>query len=103
MHSHTAQTQKQTAHSKKTNRHTNINNTEENELGGKDFYSASKAGAEFVISAFLNSKKREGLNITVIRSGNVIGGGDRGKYRLMTDVINSINSNETFELRKPTQ
>ena len=78
-----------------------IDNTEENELGGKDFYSASKAGAEFVISAFLNSKKREGLNITVIRSGNVIGGGDRGKYRLMTDVINSINSNETFELRKP--
>ena len=78
-----------------------INNVETDELGGKDFYSASKAGAEFIIQAFLNNKERADLNVTVIRSGNVIGGGDRGEYRLMTDLINSIYSNKDFELRKP--
>ena len=78
-----------------------IQNVESDPLGGKDFYSASKASSEFAIQAFLNNKSRDNLNITVIRSGNVIGGGDRAKFRLLTDLVNSINTNTNFELRKP--
>lgn len=76
-------------------------NTELAELGGKDFYSASKAGAEFVIEAYKGIKKRDDLNLSVIRSGNVIGGGDRAEYRLIKEIVDSINLGTTFELRKP--
>ena len=85
----------------KVYRFPNSDNTEVAELGGKDFYSASKAGAEFVIEAYQGIKKRDELNLSVIRSGNVIGGGDRAEYRLIKEVIDSINLGKTFELRKP--
>ena len=41
----------------KVYRFPNSDNTEVAELGGKDFYSASKAGAEFVIEAYQGIKK----------------------------------------------
>lgn len=85
----------------KVYRFPNSDNTEVAELGGKDFYSASKVGAEFVIEAYQGIKKRDELNLSVIRSGNVIGGGDRAEYRLIKELIDSINSGKTFELRKP--
>ena len=77
-------------------------NFEEDQLGGHDFYSASKASSEFIISSYKNIKKNEHLNFTVIRSGNVIGGGDRADYRLIVELIESILQNNTFELRKPS-
>ena len=54
-------------------------NLEESSLGGKEFYSASKASTEHIISAFINTISRKDLNIGVVRSGNVLGGGDGGK------------------------
>lgn len=80
---------------------TSINNIESDHLGGKEFYSASKAATEHIISAFINSEMKQNLNIGVIRSGNVLGGGDGGKDRIQTDVINSLKSGKDIILRNP--
>jgi CDP-glucose 4,6-dehydratase len=80
---------------------TSINNIESDHLGGKEFYSASKAATEHIISAFTNSEKKQDLNVGVIRSGNVLGGGDGGKDRIQTDVIKSLKNGEDIVLRNP--
>ena len=41
------------------------------------------------------------LNINKVRSGNVIGGGERAKNRLFTDLIQSFNNNLPIEIRNP--
>ncbi len=79
----------------------NQDNFENFKLGGKEFYSASKASSEHVISAFKNTIKREDLNIGVVRAGNVLGGGDYGNDRLLTDIINSLKENQDVVLRSP--
>ena len=85
---------------KKTNKYY----SEKDELGGKDPYSASKVCAEIVTLSYINSffKKTNIKNkISTARSGNVIGGGDYSKNRLLPDVIKIINSKKIFELRNP--
>ena len=85
---------------KKTNKYY----SEKDELGGKDPYSASKVCAEIVTHSYINSffKKTNIKNkISTARSGNVIGGGDYSKNRLIPDVIKIINSKKIFELRNP--
>ena len=48
---------------------------ENDELGGDDFYSASKASTELIINSFYNSfiKKNRNLKIASARAGNVVG------------------------------
>ena len=85
---------------KKTNKYY----SEKDELGGKDPYSASKVCAEIVTLSYINSffKKTNIKNkISTARSGNVIGGGDYSKNRLIPDIIKIINSKKIFELRNP--
>ena len=85
---------------KKTNKYY----SENDELGGKDPYSASKVCAEIVTLSYINSffKKTNIKNkISTARSGNVIGGGDYSKNRLIPDIIKIINSKKIFELRNP--
>ena len=64
---------------------------ENDKLGGKDPYSASKASAEHVIDSYYNSffKKNNKIKITVARAGNVIGGGDWSENRIIPDLIKS--------------
>ena len=76
-------------------------NTEDYELGGKEFYSASKVSKENVINAFSNSLLLENKFISTIRSGNVIGGGDRSKNRLIPDLVVSVLSEKDIVLRNP--
>jgi len=75
---------------------------EDDPLKGKDPYSASKVGAEAVISAWQQIQSLQG-GPTVIsaRTGNVIGGGDLGEYRLLPDVIRSITQINDLEIRNP--
>lgn len=73
---------------------------EDDALGGDDPYSASKAMAEILSNSY---KKSYGMSIVTARGGNVIGGGDWNKYRIVTDVVNSIFKNKTFEFRNPNQ
>lgn len=73
-------------------------------LGGKDPYSASKASAELAIESYIQSffvNKTKNLNIGIARAGNVIGGGDWSKNRLIPDCMKSIKKYRKLELRSP--
>ena len=77
----------------------------ENEaLGGHDPYSASKACVEILSQSwqqsFFNSESSK-CAVATARAGNVIGGGDWSKDRLIPDVLASINRNESVVLRSP--
>jgi CDP-glucose 4,6-dehydratase len=75
---------------------------ESDKLKGKDPYSASKVGAESVISAWKNIWNiNQSHNICSVRAGNVIGGGDLSKDRLIPDIIRSTTSNSKVIIRNP--
>jgi len=81
--------------------------TENDAMGGYDPYSSSKGCAELVTSAyrrsFFNSEryKDHGISIASARAGNVIGGGDWAKDRLITDIMNSYLKGMSVEIRNP--
>ena len=76
---------------------------ENDELGGPDPYSASKAAAELVFSAYGSSffQDRPSLGFASVRAGNVIGGGDWSEDRIVPDCIRSLQAREPIILRKP--
>jgi len=76
---------------------------ENDELGGADPYSASKAAAELVFSAYCESflDTRPELITAVARAGNVIGGGDMSDNRIVPDCIRSLRKGEAITLRRP--
>ncbi len=71
-------------------------------LGGYDPYSASKAASELVIAsyrdAFLSNK---GVVVASARAGNVIGGGDWSKERLIPDAVRAWSANKNLHIRQP--
>ena len=75
----------------------------ENEpLGGRDPYSASKAGTELVVAAwrasfFAGTK----VKLASARAGNVIGGGDWAENRLIPDCIRAMAAGREIEIRSP--
>lgn len=80
---------------------------ENDRLGGYDPYSASKACAELVIDSYRNSffnpdrYSEHCKSIAVARAGNVIGGGDWAKDRLIPDIVRSLSKGETITIRNP--
>jgi CDP-glucose 4,6-dehydratase len=85
------------------NTNTRISFDENDKLGGFDNYSASKACAEHIFfsyyqSYFLNNSEKK---IVSVRAGNVIGGGDFKKDRIIPDIIRSIQKNKKIEIRNP--
>ncbi len=76
---------------------------ESDKLGGEDPYSGSKASAEIIINSYIKSffQKKKNLGLASARAGNVIGGGDWSKNRLVPDCIKSLNKNKTIFLRNP--
>jgi len=71
-------------------------------LSGKDPYSASKVGSEAVIAAWQNlSKISGGPKLAAVRAGNVIGGGDFAKDRILPDLIRGFSTGEGIEVRNP--
>tara|TARA_B110000238_G_scaffold13022_1_gene12692 strand:- start:115 stop:873 length:759 start_codon:yes stop_codon:yes gene_type:complete len=76
----------------------------ENEpMGGHDPYSSSKGCAELVASAYRNSFFNPGgkINMASVRAGNVVGGGDWSKDRLIPDAIKAFCSNKKVMIRNP--
>ena len=71
-------------------------------LGGKDPYSASKAATEIVVASFAKSYF-DGLGIPVAtaRGGNVIGGRDFSRDRLVADIVRAARGQEPVVLRHP--
>ncbi len=72
-------------------------------LGGRDPYSASKAAMEQVVAAMRQSyfSMPDVCGIATARAGNVIGGGDWAKDRLLPDIVESLASDEPLLLRHP--
>jgi CDP-glucose 4,6-dehydratase len=76
---------------------------ENDQLGGHDPYSASKAAAEMVFSAYARSffSDRPNLGAASARAGNVIGGGDWAVDRVIPDCVRAIESEKPIYLRNP--
>ncbi|MDP3173769.1 MAG: CDP-glucose 4,6-dehydratase [Phenylobacterium sp.] len=71
-------------------------------LGGKDPYSASKAAAEIVAASFARSYfNNAGVPLATARGGNVIGGGDFSRDRLVADIVRAAAGGEAVALRHP--
>lgn len=76
---------------------------ENDPLGGKDPYSASKAAAEMVIKGYRSLKSAEGGMpwIATARGGNIIGGGDFSEDRLVPDFVRAVVNKTPLTLRFP--
>ncbi|WP_304217586.1 CDP-glucose 4,6-dehydratase [Phenylobacterium aquaticum] len=71
-------------------------------LGGKDPYSASKAAAEIIVQSFARSfYDRAGVPLATARGGNVIGGGDFSRDRLVADIVRAGRGQGETVLRHP--
>jgi CDP-glucose 4,6-dehydratase len=72
-------------------------------LGGKDVYSGSKGAAELVIRSYLHSFFQDDhpVRIGVGRAGNVIGGGDWAKDRIVVDCVRAWSEGGSVEIRSP--
>lgn len=80
-------------------------------LGGYDPYSASKACAELVVSSFRSSFFNSGSvpetgnftkGIASVRAGNVIGGGDWSRDRIIPDIARALLNREPIDVRNPS-
>ena len=76
---------------------------ENDALGGRDPYSASKAAAELLVSSYRDSFFQEHRSplVATARAGNVIGGGDWSVDRLIPDAIRAVTSCSVLEVRNP--
>lgn len=73
-------------------------------VGGKDIYSGSKGAAELIIKSYYHSffeGKKHNARIAVARAGNVIGGGDWAKDRIVVDCMKAWSIGESVEIRCP--
>jgi len=75
---------------------------EDDKLGGEDPYSGSKGAAELVTKSYMHSFFKNGFpNICTTRAGNVIGGGDWAKDRIIPDLVRSWSENKPVDIRSP--
>jgi len=76
---------------------------ESDRLGGKDPYSASKGMAEIAIRSYFESflKINDNLRLGIARAGNVIGGGDWAKDRIVPDCIKAWSKRKPIRIRSP--
>ena len=72
---------------------------ESDPMGGKDPYSASKACTEIVTKS--HALSFNSLKLCTARAGNIIGGGDWAKDRIVTDIVESIEQKRDIVLRSP--
>jgi CDP-glucose 4,6-dehydratase len=76
---------------------------EEDALGGKDPYSASKAAQELVAASYRSSylSPAQDVGLATARAGNVIGGGDWCEDRLLPDCVRAWREGRPATLRRP--
>ena len=76
-------------------------------LGGYDPYSASKGAAEILISSYRRSffnpagLSEHGVQLASARAGNVVGGGDWARDRIMTDAVGALANGRPVHVRNP--
>lgn len=81
---------------------------ESDPFGGYDPYSSSKGACEIAIQSwrksFFNPKdygKQHIVSLASVRAGNVIGGGDWAKDRIIPDCIRALEAGEVIDIRSP--
>ena len=77
---------------------------ETDSLGGPDPYSSSKGAAELLIKSYISSFfSSEDCNVRIAsaRAGNVIGGGDWAKDRIIPDCVKAWSEDKVVKLRNP--
>lgn len=75
---------------------------EDDPLGGRDPYSASKAACEAVIASYRDSfLAATGIAVASARAGNVIGGGDWSEDRIIPDAVRAWQAGRPLEVRRP--
>jgi CDP-glucose 4,6-dehydratase len=75
---------------------------ENDALGGEDPYSGSKGAAELIAKSYIKSFFKEGYpHVATVRAGNVIGGGDWAKDRIVPDIVRSWSVDKAVEIRNP--
>ena len=82
-----------------------VNYKENDRLGGLDPYSSSKASAELIIRSYYESyfkTKASNVRICSARAGNVMGGGDWAKYRIVPDCMKSWSEGKKVIIRNAT-
>ncbi len=74
---------------------------ESDRMGGADPYSSSKAATEIVVHGLRKTfyDDKNSASIATVRAGNVIGGGDFAKDRIMTDIVYSKFENKKLSVR----
>lgn len=77
--------------------------TESGLLGGKDMYSGSKAATEVILNSYFHSFRRKNKNLLfcTARAGNVVGGGDWSKDRLVPDIMRSWKKKKKAIIKNP--
>ena len=75
---------------------------ETDELGGFDPYASSKACSELLTECYRNCfLAQRGVGVSTARAGNVIGGGDFGKERIIPDCVRAVRAGVPVKLRSP--
>ena len=75
---------------------------ETDRLGGEDPYSASKGAAEIIASTYMRTYfNDERVYVSTVRAGNVIGGGDWAKDRLIPDAVRAWSQHDDLNIRNP--
>ena len=80
----------------------NLAYQENDPLGGNDPYSASKSCSEIITHSYRKTFFQEtAIKVATVRAGNVIGGGDMSKDRLVPDFFRSLLTNNPITIRNP--
>ena len=77
---------------------------EDDKMGGKDIYSGSKGAAELIIKSYYHSffkSDKSNIKLVIGRAGNVIGGGDWAKDRIVVDCMEAWSKGQSVEIRSP--
>ena len=74
---------------------------EKSSLGGIDPYSASKSCQDIISTTYKSSIYKKKIEIIILRAGNIIGGGDWNKYRIIPDIFRSLYTNKKTYIRNP--
>lgn len=77
-------------------------------FGGYDPYSSSKGACEVAIQSWRRSffnpsdyGKKHTMSLSSVRAGNVIGGGDWAKDRIIPDCVRALESTKIIDIRSP--
>jgi CDP-glucose 4,6-dehydratase len=80
---------------------------EDDAMGGHDPYSASKGAVELLTASYRRSYfspeklPEHGIKVATVRAGNVIGGGDWARDRIVPDIVSHLTSGRPVPLRNP--